>query len=98
MRILLEDRRRLFEPLRRRLEKEPVVMEFPPGDPGPKRCDVLASPSFWEQCPEFRKSAIGIWMKEHGDAPWEHHEPPRYVGKLSIAPSINIRIQAKIAK
>lgn len=39
---------------------------------------------FWNQCPEFRSTEIGIWFRNNNLAPWTHGNPPSfYLTKLN---------------
>lgn len=86
-----DDRDHLFKPLKSRLIREGVIIEFPSGEVLSLPLD--RKPSFWSTCPEFISSKIGTWMKKRGDAPWPEGERPKYIAKLSTAGTGPIKIE-----
>ena len=89
-RISEGDRDRLLK-LKTRLNQKGVIIEFPSGEAPRLPLDV--TPSFWDDCHEFRSREIGAWMKKRRDAPWPEGEPPKYIAKLSTAGDGPIKIK-----
>ena len=58
---------------RRRWSRVVVRME------GGESVRVTLSPSFWRRCSELRSAKIGLWMLDHGVAPWPKGRPPELV-------------------
>lgn len=85
------DRDRLFIPLKPRLIREGVDIEFPSGKS--LRLPPIVKPSFWSTCPEFISSKIGAWIKDQGDDSWPQGERPKYIAKLSTAGAGPIKIK-----
>lgn len=78
----LEERDR-FLPWRDKLEGECVDIVLP-GKAGDVLVEgVSVTPSFWNNCPEFRDSRIRDWMLERQVWPWPYRDPPKYIGELN---------------
>ena len=73
-----EDRRRVFKQLKKRMGGR-LHIELPGVD---ELVVVNVTATFWDDCSEFRSAKIGAWMKERGDLPWSHHQPPKYTAEL----------------
>ena len=73
-----EDRRRVFKRLKKRMGGR-LHIELPGVD---ELVVVNVTATFWDGCSEFRSAKIGAWMKERGDLPWSHHQPPKYTAEL----------------
>ena len=95
-RISPNTRRRLFGPLRRRLQREPVAFELPPTGTELVHVRSPSSSSFWNRCPEFRSAGIGRWMRQRGEAPWPNRQPPGYAAELSVGSRIKVKIRKRI--
>ena len=59
-----------------------ITLNLPQNDGKQQLIDVSLNGSFWDNCPEFRSSIIGTWMKKRGDYPWSFMHPPKYHAKL----------------
>ena len=73
-----EDRRRVFKRLKKRIGGR-LHIELPGVD---GLVVVRVTATFWDGCSEFRSAKIGAWMKERGDLPWSHRQPPKYTAEL----------------
>ena len=77
-----------------------VRIELP--DHAPVLCNI--TPSFWDDCPEFRNAEIGRWMIKRGDMAkcgkkWPEGEPPTYEAELvgEDGDTVTIRVLKRIA-
>ena len=89
-RILKADRDRLSKELKKRINREGVIIEFPSGES--LQLSLDKKPTFWSTCPEFISSKIGAWIKDQRD-PWPYRKPPKYTAKLSTAGAGPIKIK-----
>ena len=93
-----DDRDHLFKPLKSRLSRKGVIIEFPSSKSPRPSVEALwfslpYTSSFWRDCHEFRSCEIGAWMKKRKDAPWPIRKPPKYIAELSTAGTGPIKIK-----
>ena len=75
-RVKRKDRDVLFDGL------ETVILDPPLNNGKVQSIDISLEGSFWRKCHEFRRSAIGKWMKKRGDCPWPFQDPPKYQAEM----------------
>ena len=86
------DRDNLFVPLESRLNREEVIIESSSSESPRLLLSLKVTPSFWRNCPEFRKRGIGVWIEQRDEASWSKGEPPKYLAELSMAGTGAIKI------
>lgn len=93
-----DDRDHLFKPLKLRLSRKGVIIEFPSGKSPHSsvvalRFSLPYTSSFWRDCHEFRSCEIGAWIKKRGDASWPSRKPPKYIAKMLTTDDGAIKIK-----
>ena len=87
LRVTRKDRDTLFQGL------DKVILYLPNDNDTTQSIEIGLDGSFWRNCHEFRRTAIGKWMQHRGDCPWPYQRPPKYQAEMT---GYHIRLLYKI--